>query len=82
MIKRNETRGVGGRRKGARAIFRTEQRAVRLLIHSLETRCFRRVLQWVIARRAAILNSRVAPLVSDAHAEEKPAAIYEYAFTS
>lgn len=33
--------------------------AVRLLIHSLETRCFRRVLQWVTARGSAILNSQI-----------------------
>lgn len=59
MIKKKmRRRGSKGKGRVPRQYFERTS-AVRLLIHSLETRCFRRVLQWVIARGSAILNLQV-----------------------
>jgi len=62
--KKVRRRGSKGKGRVPRQYFERTS-AVRLLIHSLETRCFRRVLQWVIARGSAILNLQV-PLNLDA----------------
>lgn len=58
IIKKMRRRGSKGKGRVLRQYFERTS-AVRLLIHSLETRCFRRVLQWVIARGSVILNSQV-----------------------
>jgi len=55
MIKKMRRKGSKGKGRVPRQYFERTS-AVRLLIHSLETRCFRRVLQWVIARSSVILN--------------------------
>lgn len=62
--KKMRRRGSKGKGRVPRQYFERTS-AVRLLIHSLETRCFRRVLQWVIARSSVILNWQV-PCNSDA----------------
>lgn len=75
-------RGSKGKGRVPRQYFERTS-AVRLLIHSLETRCFRRVLQWVIARGSVILNSQVL-LISNRFAVTylRLELIFEYVFSS
>jgi len=56
VMRRSESKG---KRRVAERYFEQTSGA-RLLIRSLETRCFRRVLQWVIARSSVVLKLRRA----------------------